>query len=288
MRHNEICFNELSIVPLCQTPNEVENRIRQYITTLKALYKFGIKKVRYHENMVNIPLSGDMSMQQYCNIHKHDPLASLLLSTFTMPQVDENNEDVLNRYCETQVTVHKEDVKLNAHGFNAAYCSGTFCIGFQSEDFWKSCTYSITIKSDNLEKDEIWACVSHSDNLKNNVFTDWYASIIRPIKLVESTISYQDKIGRYIHLRDDHGKDILKIYAKRLLHCKYVESVVNSLPFNPKINRYILKVYDNGIINIVLHWTDKGYGMVIQTTGRNIRETQEIAKIIEKEYGFKI
>ena len=39
-------------------------------------------------------------------------------------------------------------------------------------------------------------------------------------------------------------------------------------------------------IEIVLPWTDKGYGIVVKTTGRTIRETQKIAQIIEEEFGY--
>lgn len=88
-------------------------------------------------------------------------------------------------------------------------------------------------------------------------------------------------------MRNDHGKDLLEEHAKRLLRNQYVNGVVNSLPFNKKSKRYILQVKDDGIINIVLYWTDAGYGMAIQTTGRNIRETKLIAEILEKEYGNK-
>lgn len=97
---------------------------------------------------------------------------------------------------------------------------------------------------------------------------------------------YQEKL-RSIHLRDDHGKDVLEEHAKKLLHSPYVKSIINSLPFNSNATRYIWQIKENGIINIVLHWTDNGYGMAIQTTGRNIRETLAIGKIIEEKYGRK-
>jgi len=31
-----------------------------------------------------------------------------------------------------------------------------------------------------------------------------------------------------------------------------------------------------------LTWTDEGYGLVVQTTGRNLQETKVIADIIDK------
>ena len=47
---------------------------------------------------------------------------------------------------------------------------------------------------------------------------------------------------------------------------------------------FIRTVKDNGLIEIVLTNTDKGLGLVLQSTGRNMQETQEIAKILEEQY----
>jgi len=39
------------------------------------------------------------------------------------------------------------------------------------------------------------------------------------------------------------------------------------------------------LIDIVLWWEDAGYSMRVKTTGRNIAETREIAKILKEKYG---
>ena len=285
MAANEICFNELSLTPLCTDKQEVETRIRQYVDTLEQFrLQKGIKKIRYHEHMTAIQLSEDMNLQEYCAVHRHDPISNLLLSTFTMPQVDEKDEPALEKYCDTQVYVQKGEEQLKAHGFNAAYCQGTYCIGFQPDSFWVDCLYPVTIMSDGESKKTEWACVSHPTHVGTSKFTHWEDAVLQPVDLQESTLSYGKKS---ISLRDDHGKDVLTEHARKLLHSPYVIGIVNSLPFNRKVSRYILQVKECGIVNIVLHWTDDGYGIAIQTTGRNIRETQAIAKILEKEYGHK-
>lgn len=285
MKGNEICFNELSLTPLCQDRTDMEKRLWQYMETLKSLYQQkGIKKVRYHAYMTAILLTSDMSLQDYCTLHRHDILSQLLLSTFTMPQVDEKDEPTLEKYCDTRAEVHKGDIRLNAHGFNAAYCQGTYCIGFESEDFWNACLYPITITSGGESYESEWACLSHSGHVQSLEFKQWYEVTLQTTELQESDMSYEEK---RINLRDDHGKDVLTEHARKLLRSPYVTGVINSLPFNRNAVHYILQVKENGILHIVLHWTDNGYGMAIQTTGRNIRETQEIARILEKEYGHK-
>lgn len=102
-------------------------------------------------------------------------------------------------------------------------------------------------------------------------------------KLLECDMPFSDK---KIVLRDDHGKDVLEDFAKRLLHCPYLVGVINSLPYNSHERKFIRRVRENGLIEIVLPWTDQGYGMVVKTTGRTLRETERIAEIIEGEFGY--
>lgn len=101
-------------------------------------------------------------------------------------------------------------------------------------------------------------------------------------ELTESGLAAEEK---KISLRDDHGMNVLMDFSKRLVRSPYVTAVINSLPFNPTERKFIRKVRDDGLIEIVLPWTDKGYGVVVKTTGRNIRETKKISEILNEKYG---
>jgi putative CRISPR-associated protein (TIGR02619 family) len=87
-----------------------------------------------------------------------------------------------------------------------------------------------------------------------------------------------------IHLRDDHGKDVLQAFAERIRRSPYVKKVINSLPFNPKSTSPIRRTTNDGIVEFVLTWTDKGLGLCIQTTGRNLAETNSIALYLKQEF----
>ena len=106
---------------------------------------------------------------------------------------------------------------------------------------------------------------------------------VKEIHLLRCFLDPKDKP---IHLRDDHGKDKLLEFSKRLLKSDYICEIVNSLPYNPRERKFIRKVSENGLIEIVLPWTDLGLGIVVKTTGRNLRETQQIANIIQEQYGY--
>lgn len=87
-----------------------------------------------------------------------------------------------------------------------------------------------------------------------------------------------------VSLRDDHGKDVLQAFAEKICRSSYVKKIVNSLPFNPKRNNPIRRTSQDGIIEFVLSWTDKGLGVCIQTTGRNLAETNSIAIHLKEEF----
>jgi len=110
-----------------------------------------------------------------------------------------------------------------------------------------------------------------------------YSESIAILDLQVSPFSLNEKKQR-ISLRDDHGKDVLQKFAEKLIRNEYVNGVVNSLPFNSFTSRFIKSVYKNGLIEIVLHWEDAGYGLVVESTGRNFRETDEIAKILRDKF----
>lgn len=104
-----------------------------------------------------------------------------------------------------------------------------------------------------------------------------------PEELPKSKLNFGDK---KIRLSDDHhGKDILEKFSKKLLKSPYVNGIINSLEYHPEIKDPILAANEDGIIKFVLTCTDRGLGLVIQSTGRNKNETEKIAEILNKKYG---
>ena len=108
----------------------------------------------------------------------------------------------------------------------------------------------------------------------------------RQEKTILSNIPQNDTSAKQktIKLRDDHGKDILQEFSKKLCQSPYVVEIINSLPFNPKQTDPIRRTTEEGIIEFILTWTDAGLGVCIQTTGRNQAETNAIAIHLQKQY----
>lgn len=162
----------------------------------------------------------------------------------------------------------------SCYGLALAYIMESMAISICSLE-WKQPLLSI-------EKDDVTANVRNLFDEETYFFHLEWLDSLQPVDLVKCTIAPIDK---KIKLRDDHGKDILQDFCNRLRNNEYVFEIVNSLPFNPGNRKFIHKIYETGLIELVLPWTDKGLGVVVKTTGRNFRETEKIAELLREEYG---
>lgn len=110
--------------------------------------------------------------------------------------------------------------------------------------------------------------------------SDWLMQFEKP---EDCRIPPQDK---HFHVKDDHGKDELRAFWNKISKCPYVKECINSIPFNSSERDFIRRVYPDGRIEIVLTWEDKGYGMVIQTTGKGEYQTKKIADMLKRQYQY--
>lgn len=171
--------------------------------------------------------------------------------------------------------------KIGCIGLAAAHIYTAVAISFASSKAWMNNTLRIT----NILEDETTIPVA-----VNNIFSEGCITVDTISTFVEnySTLELEESSllpeNKKVHLRDDHGKDILEAFAKKLVRSPFVNAIINSLPFNQYATSFIKKPHPNGLIEVVLYWEDKGYGMVIQSTGRNLRETNEIARILTENF----
>lgn len=164
--------------------------------------------------------------------------------------------------------------------------NGRPCIGLPLAVILNSAALSIH----EIEWKEAYVYITkdNSANTVRNISIEQHVEIHIPKireenpELVECDLPIEDK---KISLREDHGMDVLMDFSKRLIRCPYIIGIVNSLPFHSHERRFIRKIREGGLIEIVLPWTDEGYGIVVKTTGRTIKETEMIGRIIMEEYG---
>lgn len=277
----DLIFNELSAFPLAQNKTESYNRVLDLIKTFKKANVKGFKMIRFEKYFGEIELSPEYTLQDFCNEKRNSTLNSLLLGISRYPYI-EDNPVLEESYIEREYSIDKNGVKENCFGLAVAYLNSTSGIGFHSEPFWEQVKFSLIIENcdtGNMTENDIF-CLSMERHVNDPDFQSWLENQ-GEVTLVTTDL-LPDK--KEIRLRDDHGKDILKAFAERLVLSPYIIKIINSLPFNRHDKKFIKRIYPDGKIELVLTKTDAGNGMIIQTTGRNQRETEAIARIINEKY----
>ena len=281
----ELVFNEVSFLP--HSNNEYALK-EQFISMLKLYEKtkadYGYQHLVFPTNMGETKVTSEKTFTQWAySIQNQGEKNKILSVPFVRPfanDVLEVKVKELNKY----YYINKEAGIAEEYciGLATAHLKQKVAISLSTANCWD--TSKIVFKeiiNDDLETADIsvnnitYETHLLDSDIKNELM---YSG---KLEIQECLIAPEKKA---MSLRDDHGTDKLKAFSKRILKSKYVTSVINSLPFNPTDINLIRKKYPDGKIELVLHWESAGYGMVIQTTGKNYRETEEIAKILQKEF----
>ena len=280
-RFRQLCFNELTLQPECIDETEMYKRVHEYAKVLQsAQEQIGTKLVRYETDLSNIRLSKDTSLKDFCTKYRRDASLIAILYTHTMPQVDPEDASVNKAFQGTKVSIAIDGNECPSLGLSASYAYGVPSIGFASSQYWNNVMHDIHITSKDNSINTIWPCLTTTEQFLQEEFKQWVQEH-RDIEILPTKLLFKDK---EVHLRDDHGKDVLEKHATLVCQNEYVEGVLCSLPFKPHWRTYIYNTTDDGIVDIVLFWDDRGLSMRIKTTGRNIQETTAIAEILKEKY----
>lgn len=258
----ELYFNELSI----RHRNHIEyDELLSIVEIYKWLKIYNVNTCRIEKKDQEIFLS---------IIEKNPKPKEYKDFYFSFFQIPFESQEIMN--IEEQYYQHDWFYKgEKCLGLAVAYLTQSICFSIYHKNWDES--YVILKKDDNDEKVKNISTVEH---VKYH-FSDRKNAL--PIELLECEIPYSEK---KIHLREDHGIDKLKVFADKVLHSPYVIEVVNSLPYNPHGRKFIKDIKEDGLIELVLPWTDQGLGLVVKTTGKSKEETRRIAQILEEKYGY--
>jgi|WetSurMetagenome_2_1015567.scaffolds.fasta_scaffold215535_2 hypothetical protein len=274
-------LNELSISPLAKDFHGAWERIHNFIITYKARPKNIFEnRICSDQYLGYLQITPDLKLQDFCIDPKGRTLGNLLLGLTRHPYIDPESPQE-NGFLESQFTILKDSEKIPTNGLAAAFLHDSIGISFLSENFWKEIAITLFVERNSNKEIQTILSVSVPFHFQCEDFLQWQDAHT-PIEIIPSPLSYKMK---RIHLRDDHGSDILTRFAKKLIRSPYVVEVVNSIQFNPHERQFIKEIKDNGLIELVLASTDEGLGLVVKTSGRNLRETKYIASILNKEFG---
>jgi len=277
----EVFFN--SQTPQIVSGGEVENMVRNYANVIKCAGKLGYEKVRYETGLDDVMLTQNESLKSYCGKHSRDKICQLILSTVRRPYIDETDEQKIEQYILNQYRLKIGDKEYDDTCFCAAYLANSFLVGLDIIPIWKNLEYTLCINTEHEELEETLYCVVSEEQYGNAALGKWIDEhdVVDGTNIIKTTVAPSEK---KLHLREDHGKEVLTAHAHRILNSPYVVEIINSTPFKQHAKQYVDEVKANGQIEIVLTKTDAKIGMVVQTTGRNLKETIWIANELKKKY----
>jgi len=278
----DLIFNELTEYPLAPDFSEAFRRVKQFLNTYKERPSIFDKRIRLETYIGNLHLTDSISLQEFCNeTPQSRTLGSLLLGLGKHPFIDEGTPEE-DQYIENSYSLSRNGNWKETIGLAAAHLDDTICIGFEPEEYWREVEHKLLISNrDGVLCSPTVLSVSNPGHFSSFVFEEWLVRH-QPVSLIKTSLNSSEKP---IALRNDHGKDVLQRFSERLRRSPYVTAIVNSLPFNPNQRDFIKSVSAQGLIEIVLINTDQGIGIAVQTTGRNLRETELIAELLRDEFG---
>ncbi len=274
----ELIFNEQSVIPCAKDQTEACHAVMRFIKTYKEAEKHDFKRIRYEKAFDRIDIAPDFTLNDFCHNEKFRTLGGLLLGLAKHPFVDNNSLEEA-RFVDNDFFIRRNNCEISVEGLGIAYLYNSIGISFCFDSFWNQIKHRLYVKGKEAGEYDVVA-ISHPEHCYTTDFIN-HKDLWKPIELTESRIVPESKA---ISLREDHGKDELLAFARKLCQSPYVIEIVNSLPYNPHATQFIRAVRDNGLIEIVLINTDKGLGLVLQSTGRNKRETEKIADILREKY----
>lgn len=282
----ELIFNELSFKPYIGNDEIFKNKFIEMLHAYGRLKEtYGISNLLFPKETFNHKVSEDSTFIQWVsaltNISEKNKVLTFIRTPFSedILEADEQNKTSNYYFENAEIPIEQE----YCVGLGICHSKEKIAISLHSHTSWEAhiIPFKEIVDDDfNTQDVEVFnVCESGKElNAKLSDKLLYYGNV----ELVETTIRPEDK---KIKLSGSHhGNNKLEAFAKKLFRSKYVVEVINNIDFSPQAVNLIKEKYSDGTIDIVLYREDAGYGMKIQTTGRNYRETEEIAKILKKEF----
>lgn len=282
----ELVFNEMSFLPY----SENDAILKECFINMLKLYDktktdYGYKHLVFPSNIGEIKVTSEKTFAQWAYSIPHQGDKNKVLSVpFVRPFANDLLEDKIKElhkyyYSNTEASIDEE----YCIGLATAFLKQRIAISLATHSCWGSTKiiFKEIINDDFDTKDISVNNITLESHLQNDVVRNelMYSGVITLEKCAIPADSKALKLSG-----DHHGNQKLEAFAKKLFKNEYVVSVINNIDFSPKAIKLIKNILPDGKIEIVLHWESAGYGMVIQTTGKNYRETEAIAEILRQEF----
>lgn len=277
----ELAFNEISRTPLLDDKYQANERMLLFAKTVSEARKKGFRNIRTHFSTNEIKLTQDYSVYNWL-FDKEFPAESrsLFYDMFVQPFLRED-EEIEESFIDANyffVDIDNQIPKQECLGLTSAYLSETLAVSFQSSPAWLKNEVNIIIEKGADTSIKEVNHVFSKECFSQNSVADFVESI-STLDLVESNVNPNDK---HFHLTAHHGQQELTDLWNRIKNSPFV---IEGMSIEWGGNSFYKNPQKNGKLDIVHLKSDKRYALQIQTTGRNLRETIEIAKRLAAQYG---
>jgi len=281
----ELVFNEVSFLPDISDEYALTDIFMEMLRLYDKIKEdFGFTHLIFPANLSSFTVLNEKTFIEWADSIQHQGNKNKILSIpFVRPflrEVIKDKEHELPRYYYSNEEAGI--IEKDCLGLATSYLTQRLSISLNTHNCWNNTSIEFKeIYNDDLDTNNVFVSNITTEAHLSEEETNKQLMYAGKIELQECSITYDKKT---VSLRDDHGQDKLLAFSQKILKSNYVVSVINSLPFNPTDIKLVKETYADGKIELVLHWEDKGIGIIIQTTGRNKRETEEIAKLLKKKF----
>lgn len=279
----ELLFNELSITPLSVDAASTDKKVLCFVDTIKAAKKKGFRKIRSDIRLEEILLTDGVSFQDWVLQPDNKLYRDLLFGIFIHPFLNLEEEEAFNEYDKATYTFQNEDPNIpstSCLGLAAASIYELPAISFSGFPLWESPTLTISIDTNgNIVNEEVLNIAKQErfEDADLQLFFENYGELVLP----ETDIAPANK--KY-NPGSHHGIAELTALCKQLIHSPYVIEMHSMEWCKGKCYDFIKNFYKDGVVEIVLTKTQRRYGLWVQTTGTNYRQTKAISEILEEKY----
>ncbi|MCC5916086.1 MAG: hypothetical protein JJU02_02040 [Cryomorphaceae bacterium] len=275
----ELMFNELSVVPYSANKYEAIERMTLLAKTFKKARDFGFKRIRSDVSVSEIRLADNYTVHSWLIDSAVSPeLKGFMFGSIITPFINEEDGQVEEAYIEAEYFYVKNEIeKIPCLGLAAAHLYELPSISLNTCDEWQRNLLPIIVAKDDKSEDyQIPNVFDETCFAEAGIIA--FVENLDEVELLETTLNPNEKD---IHLADHHGKNELKALCDRLKQNEYVVAMRSTYWGG---NTFVRKIHKNGVVEITLIKSQRKYALLVQTTGRNYRETEAIANKLRDRY----
>lgn len=221
-----------------------------------------------------------------------------LASFFVSPYVDEEAQEDLasaeNHVAENEYRLLTDgDCRPECPMMGWAQANRSLTVGLSSSSQWNQLVYliekiSIREEDGEFDKFDIEAiCVTKSAQVESRRVQGWIAAQRDFDKVPDPDPCLIDPKDKHIKIQKHHGVDVLSKFAEQLCRVSYVQGIIDTIAWDSKTNEFIDRCYDDGTVDIRMHWSNRGYGLKVQTTARGLLQTRKAAEMLKTKFDRK-